>query len=97
MTKSVNAFVDNRGNLHVTLISAVIADLAETLGRVGDEGGITEGVARLILSKREEIEKAFSDLDALGSEKSISVEGSDDGVVQVVDIGSKKASVGAAA
>jgi len=65
MAKVVEAFRDDRGTLHNTPASAVVADIAAALGRVGDEGGLTNGVATLILEKRREIEKAFADLDML--------------------------------
>jgi hypothetical protein len=42
-----------------------VADIAAALGRVGEEGGLTNGAAKLILEKRNEIEKAFADLDSL--------------------------------
>ena len=65
MAKVVEAYRDERGNLHDTPAGAVLADLAGALGRVGDEGGLTAGVARLVLEKRAEIERAFADLDRL--------------------------------
>ena len=65
MATSIEAFKDSRGNLHLDPSSAIVADIAAVLGRVGDEGGLTQGVARLILEKREAIEAAFADLDKL--------------------------------
>jgi len=65
MAKSIEAFRDERGHLHDSPEMAVVADIAAALGRVGDEGGLTNGVARLILDKRREIEQAFADLDKL--------------------------------
>ncbi|MBC7160429.1 MAG: hypothetical protein H5U21_10355 [Porphyrobacter sp.] len=65
MAKFVEAYRDERGTLHNTPASAVVADIAAALGRVGEEGGLTAGVATLILEKRREIEKAFADLDML--------------------------------
>ena len=67
MAKSIEAYRDERGNLHDSPTGAIIADIAAALGRVGDEGGLTNGVAKLILEKRSEIERAFADLDALES------------------------------
>jgi hypothetical protein len=67
MAKAVEAYRDERGNLHDNAVSAVLSDLAAALGRVGDEGGLTPGVARLVLEKRVDIEKAFADLDRLSS------------------------------
>ena len=65
MAKASEAYRDERGNLHDSPTSAIIADIAAALGRVGDEGGLTNGVAKLILDKRSEIEQAFADFDAL--------------------------------
>lgn len=65
MAKPIQAYEDERGNLHTSPELAIVADIAACLGRVGDEGGLTSGVARLILDKRREIEQAFADLDRL--------------------------------
>jgi hypothetical protein len=69
MAKAVEAYRDERGNLHDNAVNAVLSDLAAALGRVGDEGGLTPGVARLVLEKRIDIEKAFSDLDYLSGKR----------------------------
>ncbi|MCJ1960098.1 MULTISPECIES: hypothetical protein [Novosphingobium] len=65
MARTIEAYVDDRGHLHTSPSTAVVADIAAILGRVGDEGGLTSGVAALILEKREAIEKAFADFDKL--------------------------------
>jgi hypothetical protein len=65
MAKPIEAYRDERGNLHTSPELAIVADIAAALGRVGDEGGLTSGVARLILDKRREIEQAFADFDRL--------------------------------
>jgi len=65
MARPIQAFRDERGHLHDSAELAVLADIAAALGRVGDEGGLTAGVARLVLEKRAEIERAFDDLDRL--------------------------------
>jgi hypothetical protein len=72
MAKAIEAYRDDRGNLHHSPTAAVIADIAAALGRVGDEGGLTNGVAKLILEKRREIEQAFADFDMLGGDPAIS-------------------------
>jgi len=65
MASIIEAYKDGRGHLHLDPSSAIVADIAAVLGRVGDEGGLTQGVARWILEKRSEIEAAFADLDKL--------------------------------
>lgn len=58
------AFRDSKGGLHGDLDKATLEDLAGVLGRVGDEGGMTSGVAKLIFEKRAEIERVFAEHDA---------------------------------
>lgn len=77
MAKIIEAFVDERGHLHTSPASAIVADIAAILGRVGDEGGLTSGVAALILEKREAIEKAFADYDMLKSSGATIIDVSD--------------------
>ncbi len=86
MAKSFQAYVDNRGNLHKTPKSAVIGDIAAALGRVGEEGGLTEGVARLILDKRDFIEQAFKDLDSLDQRKPVQIDHTEGASVEVFDL-----------
>lgn len=86
MAKSIEAYVDNRGHLHMTPKSAVIGDIAAALGRVGDEGGLTEGVARLILEKRVEIEMAFADLDAMDERECVRIDQPEGSTIEVFDL-----------
>jgi hypothetical protein len=85
MAKSIQAYLDNKGNLHMSPKSAVIGDIAYVLGRVGEEGGLTEGVARLILEKRDQIEQAFDDFDNLDCREPIVLDALD-GNVEVLDL-----------
>jgi len=65
MATICTAYKDRRGELHGTPEKATLADLAAVLGRVGDEGGMTAGVAKLIFDKRLEIERVFAEHDVL--------------------------------
>lgn len=65
MATECTAYRDNKGSLHATPERATLADLANVLGRVGEEGGMTAGVAKLILEKREEIERVFAEHDEM--------------------------------
>lgn len=65
MASQCIAFRDSKGGLHASLEEATLKDLAGVLGRVGDEGGMTAGVAKLILDKRQEIERIFAEHDEL--------------------------------
>ena len=53
------AYRDDKGALLPTPERATLADLAHVLGRVGEEGGMTAGVAKLIFEKREEVERIY--------------------------------------
>lgn len=63
MASVARAYKDNQGKLHPTLKEAALADIAAAIGRIGEEGGLTGGVARLIFDQREAIEAAFADYD----------------------------------
>lgn len=65
MASECVAYRDTKGNLHGSLEKATLEDLAGVLGRVGDEGGMTAGVARMIFDKRNEIERVFAEHDAM--------------------------------
>ena len=67
MGKLALACVDNSGTFHNDPQDAAIADLSAVLGRVGAESGITNGLAKMILEKRADIEKVFADLDEMVS------------------------------
>lgn len=65
MATECTAYRDGKGTLHATPEKATLTDLADVLGRVGEEGGMTAGVAKLLLEKREEIERVFEEHDAM--------------------------------
>lgn len=65
MATECTAYRDEKGGLHTTPEKATLADLAGVLGRVGEEGGMTAGVAKLLFDKREEIERVFAEHDKM--------------------------------
>ena len=65
MATECTAYRDDKGSLHPTPERATLADLAHVLGRVGEEGGMTAGVAKLIFEKRGEIERVFAEHDQI--------------------------------
>ncbi|WP_447756436.1 hypothetical protein [Sphingopyxis fribergensis] len=65
MATECTAYRDTKGGLHSTPEKATLADLAGVLGRVGEEGGMTAGVAKLLFDKRDEIERVFLEHDAM--------------------------------
>jgi len=65
MARAQTAFADAKGNLHPTPEKATLADLAEMLGRSGAENDMTDGFAKRIFEKRDEIQRIFAEHDAL--------------------------------
>ncbi len=65
MASECMAYRDAKGGLHSSAERATLEDLAAVLGRVGDEGGMTSGVARMIFDKRAEIERIFAEHDSM--------------------------------
>lgn len=87
MATECTAYRDNKGGLHPTPDRATLADLADVLGRVGEEGGMTAGVAKLIFEKREEIERVFAEHDQMVHDTSGEAD-----VVPITDAGQAKRS-----
>ncbi|WP_145916883.1 hypothetical protein [Erythrobacter sp. QSSC1-22B] len=65
MAKAVESFMDAKGHLHQPPSNSERSGIATMLGRVVEEGGLTDGVARLILEKLCEIEQTSADIDKL--------------------------------
>jgi hypothetical protein len=78
------AYRDGRGELYATAERATLADLASVLGRVGEDGGMTNGVAKLLLERRADIERVFAEHDAMMVNAS-SVESNADAESEVED------------
>lgn len=85
MATECTAYRDNKGGLHPTADRATLADLADVLGRVGEEGGMTSGVAKLIFEKRAEIERVFAEHDQMAQNET-----RDADVVPITDAGKPK-------
>lgn len=65
MAKVAQCFVDNSGAFHPTPEEAIVADIGVVLGRVGSDPGLANGIARKIIERRADIERAFAELDAM--------------------------------
>jgi hypothetical protein len=69
MAKIAKCYHDNKGKSHQSADEAVASDIADILGRIGDNEGLGLGVAKNIIEHREAIEKAFADLDEMESQQ----------------------------
>lgn len=84
MATECTAYRDDKGGLHSTPEKATLADLAGVLGRVGEEGGMTAGVAKLLFEKRKEIERVFAEHDRMTAQADI-VSGANGDVIPIKD------------
>ena len=84
MATECTAYRDDKGGLHSTPEKATLADLAGVLGRVGEEGGMTAGVAKLLFEKRKEIERVFAEHDRMVAQADI-VSGASGDVIPIKD------------
>lgn len=64
MASIVKAFADNNGTFHASAEAAVLADLIAALGQTREGPNL----AKIVMEKRAEIERAFADLDRLTGE-----------------------------
>lgn len=67
MAKLVPYFEDERGKPHKKLEDAIMSDIAALLGRQGENGDLSIGIAQRIVAQREGIVAALAQLDALSA------------------------------
>jgi hypothetical protein len=65
MANCGTAYFDSKGHFFKTPEEATLSDLAGLLGRVGEGESLAPGIAHMMLQKRHEIEKIFSDHDEM--------------------------------
>jgi hypothetical protein len=58
-------YFDSRGQYFKTPDEAVVSDLASLLGRIGEGDSLAPGIARILIDKRAEIERIYSDYDEM--------------------------------
>lgn len=58
-------FFDTKGHFFKSPEEATISDIAALLGKVGDGESLAPGIAHILLRRREDLEKLFSEHDAM--------------------------------
>jgi hypothetical protein len=58
-------YFDSRGQYFKTPDEATMSDLSALLGRVGDGDSLAPGIAKILFSKRREVEAIFADHDGM--------------------------------
>ena len=68
MARKGTGFFDAKGRYFKTPEEATVADLAGILGKVGDGESLAPGIAQMMLERRSEIERLFSEHDMMMAE-----------------------------
>jgi hypothetical protein len=58
-------YFDAKGQYFKSPDEAVVSDLASLLGRVGEGESLAPGIARILIDKRADIERIYSDYDEM--------------------------------
>ena len=65
MAHKGNGFFDGRGHFFKTPDEATISDLAALLGRIGDGDSLAPGIAQILLSRRDDLNRLFAEHDEM--------------------------------
>jgi hypothetical protein len=68
MAVSKIGYFDEKGNFFRTPTEATLSDLASMLGKVGDGESLAPGIAKMLMEKRDELERIFEAHDKLLAE-----------------------------
>ena len=68
MARRGTGFFDRKGQYFKTPDEATRSDLAAMLGKIGDGESLAPGIAHTLLERRDEIEKLFTEHDAMMAE-----------------------------
>ena len=68
MARKGTGFFDAKGRYYKTPEEATVSDLAGILGKIGEGESLAPGLAQMMLDRRQEIERLFSEHDAMMSE-----------------------------
>ncbi len=68
MARKGTGFFDAKGRYYKTPEEATISDLAGILGKIGDGESLAPGLAQMMLDRRQEIERLFSEHDTMMAE-----------------------------
>lgn len=65
MARIGTGYFDARGHYYKSPEEATVSDLASILGKIGDGESLAPGIAVTLLDRRREIERLFSEHDAM--------------------------------
>lgn len=65
MARKGIGFFDTKGQFFKSPEDATVSDIAALLGKVGDGESLAPGIAHILLRRRDELEKLFSEHEAM--------------------------------
>lgn len=77
MAKRGTGFFDRKGQFFKSPEEATRSDLASLLGQIGEKESLAPGIAHTLLERRSEIERLFSEHDAMIAESQADMDSGD--------------------
>ena len=77
MAKRGTGFFDRKGQFFKSPEEATRSDLASLLGQIGEKESLAPGIAHTLLERRSEIERLFSEHDAMIAESKAELDAAD--------------------
>ena len=75
MARKGTGYFDRRGHFFKSAKDATASDIAALLGQIGDGESLAPGIAHLLIDRRADIERLFSEHDAMIAEELSGEEG----------------------
>jgi hypothetical protein len=69
MARTGTGFFDRKGNFFKTAREATVSDMAGMLGQIGEGESLAPGIAYMLIERRAEIERLFSEHDQMLAEE----------------------------
>lgn len=91
MARKGIGFFDSRGHFFKSPEDATISDIASLLGKVGEGESLAPGIAHILLSRREELEKLFAEHDQMMADYAAIIEKTVDTSANVEKLPGKRA------
>lgn len=91
MARKGVGYFDSKGHFFKSPDEATVSDISSLLGKVGDGESLAPGIAHILLSRREDLEKLFAEHDAMMADHAAMIEKSVDTSSNVSKLPEKRA------
>lgn len=93
MARKGVGFFDSKGHFFKSPEEATVSDIAALLGKVGEGESLAPGIAHILLSRRDEIERLFAEHDQMMADYSALIASTVDEPTNVAKLGEKRSAV----